>query len=61
VALIVEEAGGRCSTFEGEPPGPGRSFLSSGAALHAAAVTALTPARRPGSSGREHGGSSAGP
>jgi histidinol-phosphatase len=44
VALIVEEAGGRCSTFEGEPPAPGRSFLSAGASLHAAAVAALTPA-----------------
>jgi histidinol-phosphatase len=45
VALIVEEAGGRCSTFEGDPPAPGRSFLSAGGALHAAAVTALAPAR----------------
>jgi histidinol-phosphatase len=45
VALIVEEAGGRCSTFEGDPPAPGRSFLSAGPALHAAAVAALAPAR----------------
>jgi histidinol-phosphatase len=45
VALIVEEAGGRCSTFTGEPPAPGRSFLSASAAIHAAALAALTSGR----------------
>ena len=45
VALIVEEAGGRCSTFAGEPPAPGRSFLSASAAIHPAAVAALTKGR----------------
>ena len=45
VALIVEEAGGRCSTFAGEPPAPGRSFLSASAAIHPAAVAALTRGR----------------
>jgi histidinol-phosphatase len=45
VRLIVEEAGGYCSTFDGDPPQPGRSFLSAGAALHAAVVDALS--RRP--------------
>ena len=45
VALIVEEAGGRCSTFTGEPPAPGQSFLSASAAIHAAAVAALTGGR----------------
>ena len=45
VALIVEEAGGRCSTFEGGPPAPGRSFLSASAASHPVAVAALTRGR----------------
>jgi histidinol-phosphatase len=42
VRLIVEEAGGMCSTFEGDPPQPGRSFLSAGAAVHAAVVEVLS-------------------
>jgi histidinol-phosphatase len=41
VQLIVEEAGGRCTTFAGEPPTPGASFLAVNAALHAEAVAAL--------------------
>jgi fructose-1,6-bisphosphatase/inositol monophosphatase family enzyme len=41
VQLIVEEAGGRCSTFEGGRPGPGRSFLSSNGAVHEAALGLL--------------------
>jgi histidinol-phosphatase len=41
VQLIVEEAGGRCTTFSGDPPAPGHSFLAANAALHAAAVRAL--------------------
>ena len=41
VALIVEEAGGRCTTFEGEPPEPGASFLSSNGGLHEAAMALL--------------------
>lgn len=45
VALIVEEAGGRCSTFDGGPPVPGGSFLSASAAIHPAAVRALTGRR----------------
>jgi histidinol-phosphatase len=43
VRLIVEEAGGICSTFEGDAPQPGRSFLTAGAALHAAVVETLRP------------------
>jgi histidinol-phosphatase len=42
VRLIVEEAGGRCTTFAGNPPAPGASFLSANAALHAEAVAALS-------------------
>ncbi len=42
VQLIVEEAGGVCSTFEGDPPEPGRSFLTAGAGVHAAVVEALS-------------------
>jgi histidinol-phosphatase len=41
VQLIVEEAGGRCSTFSGEPPRPGASFLATNAALHETAVALL--------------------
>ena len=43
IKLIVEEAGGRCTTFAGEPPAPGASYLSSNAALHAEVVAALAP------------------
>jgi histidinol-phosphatase len=42
VRLLVEEAGGRCSTFAGDAPAPGASFLATNAALHAAAVAVLT-------------------
>ncbi len=41
VQLIVEEAGGRCSAFDGSPTGPGTSFLSANAAIHAPAVALL--------------------
>ena len=41
IQLIVEEAGGRCTTFAGDPPAAGASFLSANAALHAEAVAAL--------------------
>ncbi len=34
VRLIVEEAGGRCSTFTGGTPAPGASFLATNGALH---------------------------
>jgi histidinol-phosphatase len=34
VQLLVEEAGGRCSTFAGAPPSPGESFLASNGLLH---------------------------
>jgi histidinol-phosphatase len=34
VQLIVEEAGGRCTTFEGDAPTPERSLLSSNGLLH---------------------------
>ncbi len=41
IKLIVEEAGGRCTTFEGTDPSPGRSYLSANAALHETAVSLL--------------------
>jgi histidinol-phosphatase len=37
IALIVEEAGGRCTTFEGGEPTPEGSLLSTNGALHDAA------------------------
>jgi histidinol-phosphatase len=42
VELIVEEAGGRCSAFDGSPAAPGKSFLAANAAVHAAAVELLS-------------------
>jgi histidinol-phosphatase len=42
VQLLVEEAGGRCSTFAGDPPRPKAFFVSSNGILHNDAVTALT-------------------
>jgi histidinol-phosphatase len=34
VQLLVEEAGGRCTTFAGESPRPGTSFLATNGRLH---------------------------
>jgi len=42
VRLVVEEAGGRCTTFAGGPPGPGASFLATNGRLHAEVVELLT-------------------
>jgi histidinol-phosphatase len=41
VELLVEEAGGRCTTFAGTPPAPGESFLASNGAVHDAVVSLL--------------------
>jgi histidinol-phosphatase len=41
VRLIVEEAGGRCTTFEGGAPHPGGSFVTTNGVLHAEAVSLL--------------------
>jgi histidinol-phosphatase len=41
VRLIVEEAGGRCTTFAGDPPSAGESFLSTNGALHDEALALL--------------------
>jgi len=41
VRLLVEEAGGRCSTFDGGEPNPGSSFVSTNGALHDEVVTLL--------------------
>ena len=40
--VIVEEAGGRCSTFTGSPPAAGASFLATNGPLHARAVELLS-------------------
>ena len=42
VQLVVEEAGGRCSAFDGSATAPGKSFLAANAAIHAAAVALLS-------------------
>jgi histidinol-phosphatase len=41
VQLLVEEAGGRCTTFAGGAPHPGGSFVSSNGRVHDAAVSLL--------------------
>jgi histidinol-phosphatase len=41
VQLIVTEAGGRCSTHDGDVVSPGASFLATNAVLHDAAVAAI--------------------
>jgi histidinol-phosphatase len=41
VQLLVEEAGGRCSTFAGEPPRPKAFFMASNGALHDDALSEL--------------------
>jgi histidinol-phosphatase len=41
VRLIVEEAGGRCTTFTGDPPAAGESFLATNSVLHDAIVELL--------------------
>jgi histidinol-phosphatase len=41
VQLLVEEAGGRCSTFAGDDPGPGASFVATNGVLHDAVVELL--------------------
>jgi len=41
VKLLVEEAGGRCTTFTGDEPAEGQSFVSTNGLLHAEAVEHL--------------------
>ena len=41
VQLIVEEAGGRCSTFDGADPEPTRSFVATNGAVHDEVVALL--------------------
>jgi histidinol-phosphatase len=41
VQLLVEEAGGRCTTFAGAAPAHGESFLSSNGVVHDAVVSLL--------------------
>ena len=42
VQLLVEEAGGRCSTFEGAEPAPGASFVATNGPLHDEVVALLS-------------------
>lgn len=42
VQLLVEEAGGRCTTFEGAPPCPNGSFVSTNGLLHDEVVSLLS-------------------
>jgi histidinol-phosphatase len=39
--LLVEEAGGRCTTFAGAAPAPGESFLATNGVLHDEVVSVL--------------------
>jgi histidinol-phosphatase len=41
VQLVVEEAGGRCTTFAGDPPADGATFVATNGALHGDAVALL--------------------
>jgi histidinol-phosphatase len=41
VRIVVEEAGGRCTTFDGGAPRPGGSFVSTNGLLHDEAVRLL--------------------
>jgi histidinol-phosphatase len=41
VQLLVEEAGGRCSAFDGAPPEPLGTFVATNGALHDSVVALL--------------------
>ena len=41
VQLLVEEAGGRCTTFEGAPPAVDESFVATNRVLHGDVVSLL--------------------
>ena len=41
VQLLVEEAGGRCTTFQGDAPHPGGSFVATNGVLHEDVVSLL--------------------
>ena len=42
VQLIVEEAGGRCTTYDGDPPAVDASFLATNGALHDEVLSLLS-------------------
>jgi histidinol-phosphatase len=42
VQILVEEAGGRCTTYDGEAPAPGSSFVTTNSALHPEVVALLS-------------------
>jgi len=41
VRLLVEESGGSCTTFAGEAPTPGASFVATNGRLHHEVVSLL--------------------
>ena len=41
VQILVEEAGGRCTTFDGATPAPGSSFVTTNGPLHDEVVALL--------------------
>ena len=45
VVIIVEEAGGRVTTFDGEPPSDGSSVLTANPVVHADVLRMLGAAR----------------
>jgi histidinol-phosphatase len=45
VQILVEEAGGRCTTYDGDAPAPGTSFVATNGALHGEVVSLLTSQR----------------
>jgi histidinol-phosphatase len=46
IRLLVEEAGGRVTTFAGGPPTPGGSYVSTNGLLHDEALSLLSPQPR---------------
>jgi histidinol-phosphatase len=48
VQILVEEAGGRCSRFDGGEPAGGGTFVATNGPLHAEAVALLSPSDREG-------------
>jgi histidinol-phosphatase len=46
IRLVVEEAGGRVTTFDGSTPTPGGSYVSTNGVLHGEALSLLSPTTR---------------
>ena len=54
VQIIVEEAGGRCSTFGGSDPHPSGTFVSTNGVLHDEVVALLGAANPESDSSQTH-------